>query len=238
MRINKFLAECGLASRRHSEQIILDGRVTVNGKIVTNLSTEIQFSDSVTVDGKKVKPISKHVYLMLHKPKGYVTTVSDEKDRRTVMDLVRKDFPNVRLFPIGRLDYDTEGLLLLTTDGALCNRITHPRNEIEKIYSVRVEGEIGEMDLNKLRNGVEIDGVMTSKCRAKFISFDSRTKQSKIEITITEGLNRQVRRMFETIGKTVVFLKRVAIGSLRLGGLSRGEYRRLTLKEVSYLENM
>lgn len=238
MRINKYLAECGVASRRHSEEIIKGGRVAVNGKTVTALAVEINDGDNVTVDGKRVSRIVKHIYLMLHKPKGYITSVSDEAGRKTVMDLVKKDFPNARLFPVGRLDYETEGLLLLTTDGDLCNRITHPRNEIDKIYSVRIEGEVSELELGKLRNGVELDGVKTNKCRAKFISYDSKTKQSKVEITITEGLNRQVRRMFEAIGKNVVFLKRVAVGDLRLGGISRGEYRRLTAAEVDYLTRL
>lgn len=238
MRINRYLAECGIASRRHSEEIIKEGRVTVNNKKVTELATEIGDSDVVTVDGKRVNRIVKHVYLLLHKPKGYITSVSDEAGRKTVLDLVKKDFPNSRLFPVGRLDYDTEGLLLLTTDGDLCNRITHPRNEIDKTYSVRINGEVSEMELSKLRNGVELDGVKTKKCRAKFIGYDNKTKQSKVELTITEGLNRQVRRMFEAIGKEVVFLKRVAVGDLRLGGLSRGEYRRLSPAEVDYLTRM
>lgn len=238
MRINKFLADCGVASRRHSEEIIKAGRVSVNNKTVTDLATDIKDNDAVAVDGKRINRIVRHVYLMLHKPKGYITSVSDEAGRKTVMDLVKKDFQDVRLFPVGRLDYDTEGLLLLTTDGALCNRITHPRNEIDKVYSVRIEGEVSELELGKLRGGVELDGVKTKKCRVKFISYDNKTKQSKVEITITEGLNRQVRRMFEAIGKNVVFLKRVAIGDLRLGGLSRSEYRRLSPAEVDYLERL
>ena len=238
MRINKYLAECGIASRRRSEEIILDGKVSVNGKIVTNLATEIEQSDTVSVGGKRVTPIQKHIYLMLHKPKGYVTTVSDDKGRKTVMDLVKRDYPNARLFPVGRLDYDTEGLLLLTTDGELCNRISHPRNEIEKVYSVRITGEISELELDQLRRGVEVDGVLTKKCRAKFASYNNKTKQSKVEITISEGLNRQVRKMFEAINKDVVFLKRISVGNLHLGGISRGEYRRLSEAEIDYLKRV
>ena len=134
MRINKYLAECGLASRRKCEEFITDGKVSVNGTVVTDLATQISASDVVTVGGKRVSPVTKHVYLMMNKPKGCVTTVSDDRGRKTVIDIVLADFQDTRLFPVGRLDYDTEGLLILTTDGDLCNRITHPSSEIEKIY--------------------------------------------------------------------------------------------------------
>ena len=238
MRINRYLAECGLASRRKCEKFVTDGMVTVNGKTVTDLSAQVGERDVVTVGGKRVRPVAKHVYLVMNKPKGCVTTVSDDKGRRTVMDIVRKDYPDTRLFPVGRLDYDTEGLLILTTDGDLCNRLTHPRSEIEKVYSARVEGEVTEAELDKLRAGVELDGKRTGKCRATLVGYDKRTKQTTVEIAIREGMNREVRRMFEAIGKNVAFLKRVAIGDLRLRGVDRGSYRKLTPEEVDYLKNV
>lgn len=238
MRINKFLAECGLASRRKCEEYIERGEVAVNGKVVTDLSTQISGDDVVTVNGRRLSLPSKHVYLMLNKPKGCVTTVSDDRGRKTVIDIVRGDYPDTRLFPVGRLDYDTEGLLILTTDGDLCNRITHPANEIEKVYTAKVEGKVTEDELATLRRGVVLDGRRTGKCRAKLLSYDAKANISSIEIAIREGLNREVRRMFESLGKQVTFLKRVAIGDLRLRGVDRGSYRKLTKEEIEYLRNM
>ncbi|MCI8413221.1 MAG: rRNA pseudouridine synthase [Clostridia bacterium] len=236
MRINKYLAECGFAGRRGCEQIVLAGRVKINGKQVTNLATTVEENDLVTVDGKRAQPIHKHIYLMLNKPKGYITTTSDEKGRKTVLELLGNKFSDKRIFPVGRLDYETEGLLLLTTDGDLCNRITHPRNEITKTYVAKIENEVSEDELNKLRAGVILDGVKTKRCRISVLGFDD--KITRLEVVISEGRNRQVRRMFETINREVIFLKRVGIGELKLGGLSRGEWRELKPKEVEYLKNV
>ena len=236
MRINKYLAECGFAGRRGCEQIVLAGRVKINGKQVTNLATTVEENDLVTVDGKRAQPIHKHIYLMLNKPKGYITTTSDEKGRKTVLELLGNKFSDKRIFPVGRLDYETEGLLLLTTDGDLCNRITHPRNEITKTYVAKIENEVSEDELNKLRAGVILDGVKTKRCRISVLGFDD--KITRLEVVISEGRNRQVRRMFETINREVIFLKRVGIGELKLGGLSRGEWRELKSKEVEYLKNV
>ena len=232
------MAECGLASRRKCEEYVINGEVKVNGEVVTDLSTQVSYSDTVTVSGKKVSPVSKHVYLILNKPKGCVTTVSDDRGRKTVIDIVKADYPDTRLFPVARLDYDTEGLLILTTDGDLCNRLTHPSSEIEKMYVAKIEGTVSENDLAKVRKGVEIDGRMTGKSRARFIAYDNKTNISTVEITIKEGMNREVRRIFESIGKNVAFLKRVAIGDLRLRGVDRGSYRKLTKEEVEYLKNL
>ena len=232
------MAECGLASRRKCEEYVINGEVKVNGEVVTDLSTQVSYSDTVTVSGKKVSPVSKHVYLILNKPKGCVTTVSDDRGRKTVIDIVKADYPDTRLFPVGRVDYDTEGLLILTTDGDLCNRLTHPSSEIEKMYVAKIEGTVSENDLAKVRKGVEIDGRMTGKSRARFIAYDNKTNISTVEITIKEGMNREVRRIFESIGKNVAFLKRVAIGDLRLRGVDRGSYRKLTKEEVEYLKNL
>ena len=236
MRINKYLAECGLASRRASEQIITAGRVKLNGKIVTDLATDVSEDDFVTVDGKRAQPIHKHIYLMLNKPKGYITSTNDEKGRKTVMDLLDKKFANKRIFPIGRLDYDTEGLLLLTTDVALCNLISHPRNDISKTYVAKIENEVSEEELNKLRGGVILDGVKTKRCRITVLEFDG--KLTRLEVVISEGRNRQVRRMFESINREVVFLKRVGVGELKLGGLGRGECRELKPNEIDYLKKV
>ena len=163
MRINKFLAECGLASRRNCEALVTQGRVKVNGKKITNLATDVDEEiDLVSVDDKPVKPIGKHLYILLNKPKGYVCTTSDEHGRKTVMDFFEGKYDGKRLFPVGRLDYDTEGMLLMTTDGDLSNRLMHPRNEITKTYVAKIEGEISEADLNKLRDGSkDHDGLFT-----------------------------------------------------------------------------
>lgn len=234
MRINKYLAECGVASRRNSDQIIKDGRVSVNGKKVETLGLDINPEhDNVTVDGKSVKIPNKFTYILFNKPKGCITTVSDDKGRKTIFDYV----PNEnRVFPVGRLDYDSEGMLIITNDGQLTERLTHPRNEIPKTYSVKIEGDIVESELAVLRAGVVIDGKKTKKCKLKVI--DKTKTHTKLEMTIYEGRNREIRKMFETIGKNVVFLKRIAIGDFRLGGLGRGEWRYLKDFEIEYLLNI
>ncbi len=238
MRINRYLAECGLASRRKCEEFVIRGEVSVNGSVVTDLAAQVSRADVVTVGGRRVSPVSGHVYLMMNKPKGCVTTVSDDRGRKTVLDIVRADYPDTRLFPVGRLDYDTEGLLILTTDGDLCNRLTHPSSEIEKLYSAKVEGRVTDDDLAAIRRGIVLDGKKTGKSRARLVSYDAKTNVSTVEVAIKEGMNREIRRMFESLGKSVRFLKRVAIGDLRLRGVDRGSYRKLTREEVEYLKNM
>lgn len=232
MRINKFLAESGVASRRASDRLIEDGVVKINGKIA-NLGDEVESGDSVTVNGKKVNVVNKFEYYIMNKPKGYICSVKDEKGRKTVMDLLPKD---KRLFPVGRLDYDTEGLLILTNDGDLTFKLTHPKNEVPKTYLVKTEKPVSEEDLNKLRCGVYIDGVKTKKCTVKFI--EGNKDWSKLNITITEGRNRQVRKMIEAIGNSVDFLKRIKIGDMTLSGLNRGEVRKLSQREIDYLLNL
>lgn len=237
MRINKYLAECGIASRRNSEVLVTQGKVKINGRVVTNLATDINVgTDIVLVEGTRVDPIEQHIYIMLNKPKGFVCTTSDELGRKTVLELIKDKYADKRIFPVGRLDFDTEGLLLLTTDGDMSNRLMHPSNEINKTYVAKIEGEISEEDLNKIRNGVMLDGVKTKKCRVKLLQFAENI--SRIEVIISEGRNRQVRRMFESINRDVIFLKRIAIGDIKLGGLYRGEYRVLNDKEILYLKNM
>lgn len=233
MRINKYIATCGICSRRAADTLISDGKVKVNGKTVTALGAEIdEYNDTVTVDGKKITPVSRNFYIMFHKPKGCVCTVKDEKGRKTVMDYL-KDFEGKRIFPIGRLDYDTEGLLLLTNDGEFANKMTHPSQEVPKTYIAKVEGDIAESNLARLRNGIVLDGVRLHRSKIKLV--EKVGEEARYEVTIYEGKNRQIHRMFESIGKEVVFLKRIKIGELKLGGLSRGAYRYLTDKELASL---
>lgn len=233
MRINKYLAESGVASRRGADELIKNGVVKINGKIAS-LGDEVDFDALVTVEGKPVSEVKNYDYYIMNKPKGYICSVKDDKGRKTVMDLLPPS--KRRLFPVGRLDYDSEGLLILTNDGELTFRLTHPKNEIPKTYLVKTEKQVTDSDLAKLRAGVYIDGVKTQKCNIKLI--ETSKNGSKLHITITEGKNRQVRKMFETVGKEVVFLKRIKIGDLTISGLDRGEVRALTKNEIFYLQNL
>lgn len=233
MRINKFLAESGVASRRGADDLILDGVVKINGRIC-ELGDEVTYADTVTVKGKVINVVKKHEYYIMNKPKGYVCTVKDDKGRKTVMDLMPTK--SERLFPVGRLDYDTEGLLIITNDGELTFKLTHPKNEVPKTYLVKTEKPVSEDDLNKLRAGVYIDGVKTNKCKIRLI--ETTKTYTKVHVTITEGKNRQVRRMFESINNNVDFLKRIKIGDLTLTGLNRGEVRKLSPAEIDYLLNL
>ena len=235
-RLNKYLASCGIASRRESEKIILDGRVSVNGKIVKELGTQInELKDRVLVDGVQVQPVLEYSYIMMYKPKGCVTTLKDDKGRKTVFSYL-EDLNIPHLVPVGRLDYDTEGLLLLTNDGDLVHALTHPSHEVEKTYLVKVQGEVAEHKLAQLRKGVIIDGVKTAKSRIKLKEF--KDDISSFEMTIHEGRNRQIRKMFEAVDKEVIFLKRISVGRVRLGGLARGTYRYLNEQEIDYLKRL
>lgn len=234
MRINKFLAEKGVASRRKADEMISAGRVLLNGKTAT-LGSEIYEGDEVEVDGKLLTVSeTEYAYYIMNKPKGVICTVSDDRGRKTVLDLMPEDAG--RVFPVGRLDYATEGLLILTNDGELSNLLTHPANEIPKTYLATIEGTLTEKDLNPIRSGVELDGVLTKKCKAHIV--ETNKAYTKVEVVITEGRNRQVRRMFEAIGKSVSLLRRIKIGQLGLKGLDRGQVRRLTQEEINYLKNM
>ncbi len=234
MRLNKFLAECGVCSRRKADEIIAQGRVTVNRKTVSEMGFDVdEKKDVVYLDGKKIVPVTHYEYIMFNKPKGCVTTVSDEKGRKTVYDFIGRE---KRLVPVGRLDYDSEGLLLFTNDGELTHKLTHPSNEISKTYVVKIEGDIQESDLAALRKGVTVDGVKYSRCKVKLLGEENGL--SRLEVVIFEGKNREIRKMFAAVEKNVVFLKRVAVGELRLGGLSRGAFRELNEFEVAYLKNL
>lgn len=235
MRINKYLALCGLGARRKVEDLVINNRVKVNGRLVVNLATDIkEGSDIVEVDDVVVKTRTEYSYYMLNKPKGYVTTMSDEFGRKTVMDLIA-DIPE-RVFPVGRLDYDTEGLLLFTNDGELSQRLTSPSSEIEKTYYCTIEGDIKESELAVLRAGVVINGKRLNKCKVNVL--EKNDNKTKLKIVINEGKNRQIRRMLEYIGKNITFLKRVSIANLSLGGLTRGTYRKLKLDEIDYLVDL
>ena len=229
MRLEKFLSESGIASRRDAKKYIAAGRVTVNGEKVLIPGTHIApQQDEIIFDGEPIRGQPKRIYLMLNKPAGYVTTVRDERGRPTVMALVG-DIPE-RIYPVGRLDLDTEGLLLMTNDGNFAHRILHPSHEIQKTYIAWVEGRPNRREIQRLRAGIEIEeGLITT---AQVNQIGKREGQTQFEVVIHEGRKRQIRRMFRAIGHEVVHLKRVRIGSLSLGRLPIGKYRFLTLAEV------
>ena len=234
MRLNKYLAECGVCSRRKADEIIAAGRVSVNGRKAAELGTEVrEGTDVVFLDGKKIVPVTHYEYLMFNKPKGCVTTRSDQKGRKTVFDYIGTER---RLVPVGRLDYDSEGLLLFTDDGDLTYRLTHPSAAVPKTYIVKIEGEIAESDLAILRKGATYEGVKFSRCKVKLLGEENGL--SRLEVVITEGKNREIRKMFAAVEKNVVFLKRTAIGDLRLGGLGRGCSRELNEYEIAYLKSL
>lgn len=233
MRINKYLSGCGLDSRRKCEALVTERRVRVNGKTVTDLATDIKDDDVVEVDGKTVLPYTRNIYIMLNKPKGCICSVSDEKGRKTVLDFVKI---KERIFPVGRLDYDTEGLLILTNDGDLANKITHPRNMVKKVYVVRVEGVPSDSEIKRLSVGTEYNGVKYGP--AKVVVLNSENNETKLEITVTEGKNHEIKNMIESLGRRVLFLKRTEIDGVRLGGLSRGEWRYLHQREIDRLKSL
>ncbi len=296
MRINRYLAECGVCSRRKADELVKQGRVSVNKKIVREVGTDInEDRDVVFVDGKKVVKVTHYDYLLFYKPKGCVTTLNEEKDnksgrprteaelleiekrneklgdvlnnslkapRKIITDFIGDDYKNKRLYPVGRLDYDSEGLLLLTNDGNVTYKLTHPSSEIPKTYVVKIEGTIDESDLAILRKGVVVDGVKFARCKVKvtgierikenstkkavfdpkdpivangYIKEEGERVYTRLEVIIFEGKNREIRKMFSAVEKNVVFLKRTAIADLRLGGLPRGKYRPLNEGEVAYL---
>ena len=235
MRINKYIANSGVCSRRKAEQYILDGLVKVNGVVVKNLATDIdEKKDKVTVSDQLLQIVDDKVYYMLNKPKGYITSMSDDRERKSIVDLISNI--DRRVYPVGRLDYNSEGLLLLTNDGELTHKLTHPRFGVEKKYIVKVLGEMKESQLAVLRAGVVIDKVRYNKCKVKLLSFQNNI--SKLEVILNEGKNREIRNMFQAINKEVVFLKRTEFAGIRLGGLKRGESRPLKDFEVDYLKRL
>lgn len=235
MRLQKYMAKCGIASRRKSEEIILEGRVKVNDIVVKELGMTINLKkDIVKVDNEIIKLEENKIYIMLNKPKGYVTTVKDKHSEKIVLDLING--VKERIYPVGRLDVDTTGLLLLTNDGDLAYKLTHPSYEIPKKYIALVKGIPNNKKLYKFRKGLKIDGRMTAEAYIKILKRNRDT--SLLEISIHEGRNRQVRKMCKYIGHPVIQLERVAIGKLELGNLGIGEWRYLTSKEIEYLKKL
>lgn len=235
MRLQKYLALCGVASRRRAEQMIRDGLVQVNGITVREMGVQVdELRDTVAVSGETVLPEEEKHYLAYYKPIGEVTTVSDPEGRPTVMDKFR-DYP-VRLFPIGRLDFDSEGLLLLTNDGDLMNRLLHPSHEVKKSYLIKASNQVSEEEIRRLRAGVMIDGRLTSPAQVRLIREE--TFDTVLLISIHEGRNRQVRKMLEAVGHQVVSLRRVEFGPILLGDLPRGQWRTLTEKEIARLKTL
>jgi len=230
-RLQKVIANSGVASRRKAEELIKSGRVKVDGKVITELGTKVSKNNVVEVDNVKISTEEK-VYFILNKPRGVVTTSHDEHGRKTVVDLIDC---GKRIYPVGRLDYDTTGLLILTNDGEFTNNIIHPKNKIDKTYVAKINGILAISDVMKLKKGILLEDGKTAPAKVKVKSLDQKTKTSLIEITIHEGKNHQIKRMFESLGYEVLKLKREKVGFLTLKGLSSGEYRALTPKEVTKL---
>ena len=234
MRLQKYLALCGVASRRTAEKLIADGHVSVEGQTITEMGVQVEIGQDVRVDGKLVTPEPEKCYIMYHKPAGEVTTASDPEGRATVLDKFR-DFP-VRLYPVGRLDYDSEGLLLLTNDGDLTERMLHPSQEVEKTYLARVSNELTPAEARRLENGVMVDGRKTARAKVKILGC--KNLFTDVLVTIHEGRNRQVRKMVEQVGHQVVMLRRIRFGPLKLGDLPRGMWRELTEEELRELSKL
>ena len=231
-RLQKVIANLGYCSRRKAEELIKNGQVLVNGQVVNELGVKVKTSDSICVEGNILDNNKNYEYYLLNKPRGVVTTTNDEFGRKTVLDLV---ISSNRIYPVGRLDYDTTGALLLTNDGFLANKLMHPSNGIDKVYIAKIDGILDGNDIRKLKTGVLVDGYKTSKARVKLKKVDKKKNTCLVEITIHEGRNRQVRKMIEAVGKKVLKLKRERYAFFDLKGLKAGEYRRLSNKEIAVL---
>jgi len=234
-RLQKVIAQSGYCSRRKAEELISMGKVKVNGELVTELGTKVNYTDTIVVNGKTLNQKEEKIYYLLNKPRGVITSAKDEKGRKTVLDLIPDD---KRVYPVGRLDYDTTGVLLLTNDGELTNLLIHPSNHVEKTYIAKVKGLVMKQDIEKLCKGIIIDGKRTSKAKAKVKKKDKKANTTLIQLTIYEGRNHQVKKMFEAVGYEVLKLKREKFAFLDLKGLSSGEYRHLTTKEVKTLYSL
>lgn len=235
VRLQKFMADAGIASRRSCEKLILQGRVKLNGRIVKEMGVKVNLeSDRVEVDGKICRRNFDLLYIVLNKPKGIISTAKDPFKRTKVVDLI--EGVRERVYPVGRLDKDTEGLLILTNDGDATYRITHPKHKIDKIYIAQVKGIIGPKALVALREGVNLEDGLTAPAKVKLLKFQADT--TVVEISIHEGRNRQVRRMFEVVRHPVINLKRIGIGELKLKNLKTGDWRFMTQKEIDYIKSL
>ena len=234
-RLQKRIASLGYCSRRKAEELITKGLVEVNGEVVTKLGTTVKKGDVITVEGNILDNSKAYEYYLLNKPKGVVTTTNDEKGRKTVVDLIDT---KTRIYPVGRLDYDTTGALILTNDGELANMLMSPSSQVDKTYIAKVEGEVTILSIQALRKGVMIDGRKTGKARVKLKSIDKKKNTSLVELTIHEGRNHQVKKMFEVLGYKVTKLRREKYANLNLKGLMPGEYRSLSVKEVKILYSL
>lgn len=234
MRLNKYIAAAGVASRRKADELTANGNVKVNGQVMREMGYDVLPDDTVEVNGIVISPSEKKIYVMLHKPSGYITTTSDQQGRPTVMELV-SDIPQ-RVFPVGRLDYNTTGLLLMTNDGDLANKLMHPGHKVGKTYRAKVAGVLSAAKVAKLRKGVDIGGYVTSLAKVTVVKQTERSAVA--DITIYEGKNRQVRKMFKAVGCPVQELQRTALGDLYLARLAEGHYRKLTRQEIEYLNHI
>jgi len=230
-RLQKFIAKSGYASRRKAEELIKNGKVKVDGEVVTELGVKVSGNETIEIEGNVLSKEDK-VYYLLNKPRGVISSSSDEVGRKTVVDLIEED---KRIYPVGRLDYDTTGIIILTNDGEIANLLMHPKNEIEKVYVAKINGILTLKELMMLKSGVVIDGKKTSKAKVKTKKINKQDDTSIVELTIHEGRNHIVKKMFESIGKEVLKLKREKIAFLDLKGLKSGEYRKLSVKEVKEL---
>ncbi len=234
MRINKYIANAGIASRRKTDELIKAGKVQVNGKVMSQPGYDVADSDEVLVEGRSVQSAENKVYYAMNKPLGVITSVNDDRGRMTVVDIMSD--VEERVFPVGRLDYNTSGLLLLTNDGDFANRIMHPGRRVDKTYRVRVAGNISKMKISVLRAGVRLGKFKTSPARVDVITWNRHSMI--LEVTIHEGKNRQIRRMFEAVGYPVQELERISIGNMKLGHLKPGQYRKLSRRELEYFSNL
>lgn len=235
-RLQKVMAHAGVASRRSAEKLITDGHVTVNGQTVTELGVKVGKHDQITVDGVTIQT-EMPVYLLMNKPRQVVSTAHDDKHRKTVIDLLDDEIKE-RVYPVGRLDYDTTGLILLTNDGTLANQLTHPKYEVDKTYVAKVQGIPTNEELKQLRKGVRIEGKLTAPAKSKLLSSDQSRKTAIVSLTIHEGKNHQVKKMLQSIGHPVMKLKRETYAFLTLKGVQPGEFRDLNPEEVKQLKRL
>ncbi len=234
-RVQKIISNSGYASRRKAEELIKEGRVLINGKVAI-LGDKVSSNDIITIDNEIItRNNGNYKYFLLNKPRGVVTTTKDDKGRKTVVDLIDS---NVNVYPVGRLDYDTTGTLLLTNDGNLCNKLIHPKNNIEKVYLAKIKGFLSKENMEKLQKGVIIDNYKTSPCKVKQKSYDKKTNTALVMVTIHEGRNHQVKKMFASVGILVDKLTRLSFAGLNVKNLKSGEYRELTKKEVNVLYSL